>query len=79
MVVLPLFWDQYDNAQRLHETGFGVRLDTYNCSAAELSGAVDALLGDEALRIRLEQLSLRTRARDGVRQAADLIESLSSG
>ena len=29
MVVLPLFWDQYDNAQRMHETGFGVRLDTY--------------------------------------------------
>ena len=26
-VILPLFWDQYDNAQRLHETGFGIRLD----------------------------------------------------
>ena len=29
MVVLPLFWDQYDNAQRVDETGFGVRLPTY--------------------------------------------------
>ncbi len=27
MVVLPIFWDQYDNAQRMHETGLGVRLD----------------------------------------------------
>ena len=26
MVLLPLFWDQYDNAQRLDELGFGVRL-----------------------------------------------------
>src|SRR5206468_9303396 len=29
MVALPLFWDQYDNAQRVDETGFGVRLATY--------------------------------------------------
>ena len=25
MVVLPLFWDQHDNAQRVEEVGFGVR------------------------------------------------------
>jgi hypothetical protein len=25
----PLFWDQYDNAQRVDETGFGVRLRSY--------------------------------------------------
>ena len=29
MIALPLFWDQYDNAQRIDETGFGVRLPTY--------------------------------------------------
>ena len=26
MITLPLFWDQYDNAQRVEELGFGRRL-----------------------------------------------------
>ena len=37
MVVLPLFWDQYDNAQRIDETGFGTRLDTYAHDGGQLT------------------------------------------
>ena len=36
MVVLPLFWDQYDNAQRVDEVGFGVRLPSYEFEDDEL-------------------------------------------
>ena len=38
MVVLPLFWDQMDNAQRIAETGLGVRLQPYTFAADELLG-----------------------------------------
>ncbi len=55
MVLLPLFWDQYDNAQRMQELGFGIRLATYDCSAEELREAVDRLLADTALRSRLDR------------------------
>ncbi len=79
MVVLPLFWDQYDNAQRVHETGHGIRLSTYAFAAAELQGAVDRLLADTALRSRLAAAGERIRAQDGTRRAAELIEAVARG
>jgi MGT family glycosyltransferase len=76
MVVLPLFWDQYDNAQRMHELGYGVRLATYDFSDEELVGAVDGLLADEALRSSLDALGDRIRDIGGSHRAADLIEEV---
>jgi MGT family glycosyltransferase len=76
MIVLPLFWDQYDNAQRVHELGYGVRLDTYAFEEAELEGAVERLLADVALRERMAANGARIRAKDGKRTAADLIEAV---
>jgi MGT family glycosyltransferase len=76
MIVLPLFWDQYDNAQRVDELGYGVRLDTYAFADDELRGAVDRLLADRDLRTRMAAAGERIRAADGKRVAADLIEQL---
>ncbi len=76
MIVLPLFWDQYDNAQRIHETGFGRRLDTYRHSPDELCHTIDALLSDQALAARLSRLSATLRADPGTGRAADLIQQL---
>ena len=67
MVLLPLFWDQYDNAQRVHETGYGVRLSTYTFDDDELTGAVDRLLADEALQREWQRMvpsSARAMARN---------------
>jgi MGT family glycosyltransferase len=74
MVLLPLFWDQYDNAQRVHELGFGVRLPTYSFSDGELTGAVDRLLADRVLRTRMASIGADIRARDGLRRGAEIIE-----
>jgi len=74
MILLALFWDQHDNAQRMHELGLGVRLDTYRFTDAELHGALARLLGDSALRDRLARGAAQIQARQGLRQAADVIE-----
>jgi MGT family glycosyltransferase len=79
MVVLPLFWDQYDNAQRLHDTGFGVRIDTYGHTREQLVGAIDGLLADGALKARLASVSTRLQAAPGTGKAAGLIEQLANG
>jgi MGT family glycosyltransferase len=76
MIVLPLFWDQYDNAQRVDELGLGVRLDTYGFGDGELRSAIDRLLGDRALHERMGRGAGQIQSRQGLRTAADLIEQV---
>jgi len=76
MVLLPLFWDQYDNAQRVDERGFGHRLATYEFTPTELRASVADLLADAALRQRLEAVGADIRSRNGLEQAAARIEEL---
>ncbi|HEU4365627.1 MAG TPA: nucleotide disphospho-sugar-binding domain-containing protein, partial [Candidatus Krumholzibacteria bacterium] len=59
MLVLPLFWDQHDNAQRIAEMGFGHRLAPYGFTDEEFSTALDDLLNDEARRTRMGEIASR--------------------
>jgi MGT family glycosyltransferase len=79
MVALPLFWDQYDNAQRVHETGFGVRLPTYEFEEGDLLRALDRLLADDDLGARLRAVASRVQASPGTEKAAGLIERVAAG
>jgi MGT family glycosyltransferase len=74
MVLLPVFWDQHDNAQRIDETGFGIRIDTYAHGSGDLHTAIARLLDDGRLADRLAQTSRRLQATPGTVLAADLIE-----
>jgi UDP:flavonoid glycosyltransferase YjiC (YdhE family) len=76
--VLPLFWDQVDNAQRVDETGFGRRLSTYGFRDKELTGAIDRLLKDVDLAGRMAAMSARIKSTFGTVRAAELIERIGS-
>jgi MGT family glycosyltransferase len=78
-IVLPLFWDQYDNAQRIDECGFGVRLRTYEFADDELHAAIERLSGDGQLAARLATTSHRIQQAPGRLLAADLIERIARG
>lgn len=77
-VLLPLFWDQYDNAQRVHERGYGRRLSTYGFTADELRAAIDEQLGDAAYVEKVRAAGEAIRARDGLRRAADALERVAT-
>jgi len=78
MLVLPLFWDQHDNAQRVHETHHGVKLSTYAFSEMEFFTAMDTLLSDGALHERMRATAERLQAEPGTVRAADLISRLAT-
>jgi UDP:flavonoid glycosyltransferase YjiC (YdhE family) len=79
MVVLPLFWDQYDNAQRVEELGYGVRLDTYRHEPSKLHAALTGVLADHELRERLCAVAERLQSDPGTVRAADSIELVATG
>ncbi|MGE5857174.1 MAG: glycosyltransferase [Solirubrobacterales bacterium] len=74
MVLLPIFWDQHDNAQRIDETGFGARLPTYSFGDGDLPAAIDRLLADRDLHRRLSRVADRLQVSPGKERAAQLIE-----
>jgi MGT family glycosyltransferase len=74
MIVLPLFWDQHDNAQRLAECGLGVRLPSYEFEDAQLHDAIERLVAGPDRR--LGDASGRLQRHPGTIRAADLIERL---
>ena len=75
-LILPFCWDGLDNAMRIHETGYGMRLPRYTWADADLVSAIERLLGDGSMRDRLHRLSRHMRAADGRAKGARLIDGL---
>ncbi|MGH2989449.1 MAG: nucleotide disphospho-sugar-binding domain-containing protein [Solirubrobacterales bacterium] len=76
MIVLPLFWDQHDNAQRMDETGSGIRLPTYGFEPRQMSEAIDGLIANDELGARLGAVAERLQASPGNERAAAMIARL---
>jgi UDP:flavonoid glycosyltransferase YjiC (YdhE family) len=55
---------------------FGVRLPTYDWEPAQLTGAVDRLLADDALAARMRGISAAVQGDPGHVRAATLIAQL---
>ncbi len=79
MILHPLFWDQHDNAQRVDETGFGVRLPAYSFTDDQLLDAMARLLADDTLAARIQTVAADLQSRPGTIRAADLLWQVAEG
>lgn len=75
-IVLPIFADQFDSAQRIQDCGFGLRLNPFECSERELLDAINLQLCNEKLRIRMKAISARLQSIKYHKIAADKLEEL---
>ena len=76
IIVMPMFTDQYNNAQRIQEKGLGVRVDPYRCSKQELLESIESLLNDKELNDSLKNISNRIRTENSIAKISSLIEKL---
>ncbi|CAG2107457.1 unnamed protein product [Medioppia subpectinata] len=74
MIAMPVFGEQYDNAQRLHDKSFGLPLDAYKCSEEELLAAIETVLNDRAMADRLAAVSRRIQSDNSLAKVSQLIE-----
>lgn len=76
MIVMPMFWDQHDNATRIAETGYGIHLDTYTFTEAQLNEAIVNLLSNDQLKRKLTIISEQVQVADGVTEVAREVERI---
>jgi UDP:flavonoid glycosyltransferase YjiC (YdhE family) len=76
LVILPIFWDQHDNARRISETGLGDSLPTYRRAPGALTSKLHDLLADEESASRIAKVSAGLRAAPGTSVAAELIAAI---
>ncbi|KPM04734.1 XP-G DNA excision repair-like protein [Sarcoptes scabiei] len=57
MIVNPLFYDQYDNAQRITEKGYGARINAYTCEPDQLLTMIEMILDNPTIKTNCKKIS----------------------
>ncbi|KAJ6220735.1 hypothetical protein RDWZM_006547 [Blomia tropicalis] len=76
MIVMPLFGDQFDNAQRLDELGLGCRMEPYDLNEKQLIDSINRLLNDNELKEKLQRAAKRIKESNGKQLLCERIEKI---
>ncbi len=75
-LIMPYCWDGHDNAAHIHERGYGLGMERYTWSDADVAAALERMLTDGAMRQRLDVLAAHMQAEDGRRKGARALDRL---
>ena len=77
-LIMPYCWDGHDNAMRAAQAGVGRALSRSSWSHDDLKGAIEGLLTDHHMRLKLAGCSATMRQNPGTETAATAIMGLLS-
>jgi MGT family glycosyltransferase len=75
-IIMPYVWDGHDNAQRVDETGHGIKMHRASWSVDALAHNIRRLLTDETMAARLKKASAAMQAAHGPTSAARRLDGL---
>lgn len=73
-IVFPFFADQYDNATRITEKDFGLTFNPYLVESDVLNDAIDRLLNDDDMKLRLKMVAERIEREKSKLKCCEIIE-----
>ncbi|MFW6195616.1 MAG: glycosyltransferase, partial [Chloroflexota bacterium] len=76
LVVVPMAWDQPENAWRVREAGAGLRIPLKKCDAGSLRHAVTQVLNEPSFRENAQRVENELAHSGGPPYAAELLEDL---
>jgi MGT family glycosyltransferase len=76
LVVVPTEWDRPENAQRVVESGAGLRIAPNRCTPERLRAAVERVLNEPSFRKNASRLASAFARYEGPARAARLLEGL---
>ncbi|XP_053211196.1 uncharacterized protein LOC128394849 [Panonychus citri] len=76
MMLMPLFFNQLDNAQRFVDLNLGVRVNPFVYDEAEIQVKVDNLLQDVDLHARIKKFSRKLKSTQNHHKVAEMIEQV---
>ena len=76
MIVMPIFADQPDNAQRVQEKGFGIRLNPFKCTKEELLDSIEKIANDNELHKKMKLIAERSERESKSNKIVEMIEQV---